>query len=88
MSVAYNIPDYPAYQGVKRMSNKTEWILIKEAAEIADMHIESIRRLCRKGGVIRCRQLIKGVSPWEVDKDSLIRYLNTDDKYGGRPPKK
>lgn len=68
------------------MSEQIEWILIKDAAEIADMHIESIRRLCRKGS-IECRQLIEHASAWEVNKDSLIRYLNTDKQFGGRPPK-
>jgi hypothetical protein len=66
--------------------SKPEWILIKEAAELADMHIESIRRLCRKGS-IECRQLIAKVSPWEVDKSSLIAYLNEDKDVGGRPHK-
>jgi hypothetical protein len=72
--------------GVRMMSETIEWILIKDAAAIADMHVESIRRLCRKGS-IRCRQLIKDVSVLEVDKNSLIQYLNTDKKYGGRPRK-
>lgn len=69
------------------MSENSEWILIKDAAVIADMHIESIRRLCRSGD-ITCRQLIKGVSAWEVDKASLVAYLNSEKNVGGRPPKK
>lgn len=68
------------------MSEQIEWILIKDAAELSGMHIESIRRLCRKGS-IECRQLIDGASAWEVNKDSLIRYLNSDKSVGGRPHK-
>jgi hypothetical protein len=73
------------YTGVLTMAD-TEWILIKDAAVIADMHVESIRRLCRSGD-IQCRQLIRGVSPWEVDKGSLIAYLDSDKNVGGRPRK-
>lgn len=68
------------------MTDDTEWILIKEAAELADMHIESIRRLCRNNE-IECRQLIKGVSAWEVDKQSLLLYMAKPKDKGGRPPK-
>jgi hypothetical protein len=74
------------YAGVLTMEQEIEWILIRDAADIADMHIESIRRLCRSGD-IKCRQLIKGASAWEVDKASLIAYLNSDKNVGGRPRK-
>lgn len=69
-----------------RVMAEIEWILIKDAAVLADMHIESIRRLCRNGD-IECRQLIKGASAWEVDKASLLTYLASDKNVGGRPPK-
>ena len=86
-NLAYNICNTEITQELRIMDKPTEWILVSEAAGIANMHIESIRRLCRKGS-IECRQLIEKASAWEVDKDSLIRYLNTDKKFGGRPSKR
>jgi hypothetical protein len=88
-NLAYNIRNTEITQELRIMDKpiEIEWILVSEAAGIANMHIESIRRLCRKGS-IECRQLIEKASAWEVDKDSLIRYLNTDKKFGGRPSKR
>lgn len=75
-----------SYEKGVRVMTKTEWILIKEAAELADMHIESIRRLCRQNK-IKCRQLIDKVSPWQVDKQSLLEYMASIKDVGGRPRK-
>ena len=65
------------------MSEQIEWITIAKAAKIMDMHIESVRRLCRKGdkSPIRCRQLFKS-APWEVVKADAEKY----EKPVGRPP--
>lgn len=62
------------------MSNKkSEWILIKEAAEIMGIHIESVRRLCRKEA-IKCRQLYVN-APWEVLRKDAESY---EKNVGGR----
>jgi hypothetical protein len=63
---------------------KREWITVAEAAAIMGLkHIESVRRLCRKGK-ITCRQFVEGVSTWEVLRTDAEKYRRD---YGGRPHK-
>lgn len=79
---AHAIASYPVDTVEDTMENEQpEWILIKDAAAIMGLHIESVRRLCRQNK-IRCRQLIKGVSVWEVSKEDAENY---ERDYGGRP---
>ena len=56
------------------MTKEIEWILVSEAAEIMKMHVESVRRLCRKDNPpIRCRQLFHH-GPWQVAKEDALSY--------------
>lgn len=60
--------------------NKVEWITLADAAAIMDMHVESVRRLCRKDtSDFRCRQLFKG-APWEVAKEDAENYVKVTHK--------
>jgi hypothetical protein len=59
-----------------------EWILISEAAEIMNMHVESIRRICREENPnkqLRCRQLYKN-GPWMVAKVDATNWQKTTHK--------
>lgn len=72
---SHDVKDIPMSE-----EKKPEWILIKDAAEMMNLHIESVRRLCRNE-TIKCRQLYKN-APWEVWREDAENY---ERNYGGRP---
>jgi len=60
-----------------------EWITTNEAAEIMDVALSTVSRLCRQGE-LNCRQFGEGKrSIWQVDKASAEAY---EKSVGGRPP--
>ena len=59
---------------------KTEWLSVKEAAELAGYHVQHIRRLIREGE-IKARKI---VIVWQVDRASLMAYLKRAQDLGDR----
>jgi hypothetical protein len=67
------------------MSEQIEWISTHTAAEIMDVELSTVSKLCRDGKLV-CRQHGTGQrSIWEVSKASAMAYQKT---VGGRPRKK
>jgi prophage antirepressor-like protein len=82
-----NYPDYSSQELRIMDTPETEWISTKEAADILDMELSSVSRLCRDEK-LTCRQFgEKQRSVWLVDKTSVIEYRDKDKPVGGRPRK-
>jgi excisionase family DNA binding protein len=63
------------------MTEQPEWITTREAADIMDVELSTVSRLCREKK-LKCRQFGEGRrSIWEVDKASAEAYQKT---VGGR----
>lgn len=59
---------------------KTEWLSVKEAAEIAGYTVFHVRRLIREGEI----EARKIVIVWQVDRASLMAYLRRTEELGDR----
>jgi len=61
------------------------WITVEDAAKLAEYHPEHIRRLIRQGKI----EARKFATVWQVDRSSLIGYLNEIKDLGNkRGPKR
>jgi excisionase family DNA binding protein len=70
--------------GARMMEHETEWITTHEAAELMQVELSTVSKLCRKGD-LTCRQHGTGRrSVWEVSKQSALAYQ----KVIGRPRKR
>jgi len=56
------------------------WITVEEAAKLTEYHPEHIRRLIRQGKI----EARKFATVWQVDKSSLISYLNDIKELGNK----
>lgn len=63
---------------------ESDWISVKEAAEIAGYHIEHVRRLIRTGEV-KARKII---TVWQVNRRSFMAYLKRTAELGERRGRK
>jgi hypothetical protein len=52
---------------------KGKWLTVNEAAELSGYHPEHVRRLIREGAVIARKFSIV----WQVDRDSIRHYVNS-----------
>lgn len=69
----------------KTQPSAEDWISVQEAAQIANFHVEYVRRLIRSG-TIEGRKII---IVWQVSRSSLMEYLERQAARGertGRPP--
>ena len=58
----------------------SDWITTEEAAKISGYHLDHLRRLIRSGRIFG-----RKFGPvWQVDRDSLIRYLKDMETGGER----
>jgi hypothetical protein len=86
-TVVQSTPDYLGQEMRVMSKQEIEWITTVEAAEILDMELSSVSRLCRDKK-INCRQHGTGHgSVWDVDKASVIEYRDKEKPVGGRPRK-
>lgn len=60
------------------------WLTVSEAAKLAELSEEHVRRLAR-GGALKAQRV--GARLWQVDERSLMRYLATNPKPGPAPRK-
>ena len=71
--------------GTIMTEKQIEWISTAEAAEIMDIALSTVSRLCRETDKLVCRQFGKGYrSIWQVSRASAEAY---EKSVGGRPKK-
>ncbi len=59
-----------------------EWLSVGEAADLAGYHREHVRELLRAGRV-RGRKFAGVI--WQVDRDSLLEYVESQRRRGEKP---
>ncbi len=57
-----------------------EWITVREASKLSNYHPDTIRELVREGR-IKAR---KFATVWQVDRASLLKYVQKQEKRGER----
>jgi len=62
------------------MTNNDEWITVSHAAQISGYNEEHITRLCRQGKIEAKKYSIV----WQVNHDSLLRYIAKVEKLGDK----